>query len=53
MTDSGTYTVDKKRLILKSSVTGRTLVRPYQVNGDAVDIDMQEVGQTVTFRRTK
>ncbi|HEX5270228.1 MAG TPA: hypothetical protein VFW33_07075 [Gemmataceae bacterium] len=51
--DSGTYSVDRKQLVLKSSVTGVTLVRPYRVNGDGVDIEMQEVGQTVTFRRTK
>jgi hypothetical protein len=50
--DAGTYSVDGKRLVLKSSVTGTTLVRPFQVNGDAVDVEMQDVGQTVTFRRT-
>jgi hypothetical protein len=49
--DSGTYSVDKKRLILRSSVTGMTLMRPFRVNGDAVDIYMKEVGQTVTFHR--
>ncbi len=51
--DAGTYTVSKNTLILKSRVFGNTLVRHFEPNGDKVDIEMQEVGQTVTFSRVK
>jgi hypothetical protein len=51
--DSGAYSVVKDKLILKSEVTGVRLVREFQKNGDSVDVEIEEVGQTVTFSRAK
>jgi hypothetical protein len=51
--DSGTWSVNKTGLVLKSTVTSMALVRHFEPNGDMVDIEMQEVGQTVTFSRAK
>jgi hypothetical protein len=52
--DSGAYSVVKNRIILKSEVTGVTLVRLYVVvNGDTVNVEVEEIGQTVTFSRVK
>jgi hypothetical protein len=52
--DSGTYSVVKNRMILKSEVTGVTLVRPFQPkSADSVEVEVEEIGQTVTFSRMK
>jgi hypothetical protein len=52
--DSGTYSVTHNRMVLKSEVTGQTLVRPFQPkSADSVEVEVEEIGQTVTFSRVR
>ena len=51
--DSGTYTVTKDSLTIKSRTTGMTLVRKLELKVDEFQVEVAEVGQTVIFKRVK
>jgi hypothetical protein len=51
--DSGTYTVTKNALTIHSRVLGVTLVRKLELKGEEFQVELQEVGQTVIFKRVK
>jgi hypothetical protein len=51
--DSGTYALEKNLLTLKSRATGVTLVRKFESKGEDFQVEVQEVGQTVLFKKVK
>lgn len=52
LTDTGTWTRDKNTLTLRGKTTG-LVVRKLVPKGDELEIEMDEIGQTVTFTRVK
>lgn len=50
--DTGTWKLAKGKLTLAGKTTG-TVVRAISLNGDTAEVEVDEINQVVTFRRTK